>query len=54
MDDTFPMEIIQSQSDFCDVKDRFVPFENLLDAEKGHEIASDHVFHDQIDLVFAL
>ena len=54
MDNAFPMQIVQGKSYFCDVEDCFMSFENLFDAEKGHQITSDHVFHDQVDLVFAL
>ena len=54
VDDTLSMEIIECECDFSRVELRLVLVENLLDAEKRHQIPTDHVLHHEIDFVFAL
>lgn len=54
MDNSFAMQVIQSQSDLGYVELCFVYLEDLFDAEKRHEIATDHVLHHEIDVLLAL
>ena len=54
MDDTTSVQIVQCKRNFCHVELRFVQFKDLFDAQERHEIAADHVLHNQVDVLLGL
>ena len=54
MNDTASVQIVQCERNFCHVELCFVQLEHLFDAQERHEIAADHVLHDQVDVLLGL